>query len=181
MNLEKQFRFALSKALTSTAFKAKDATKAAIKRKFTVRNNWLDSPVGPRVLPASKTELSTAVVLKKDFLNLFTKGGIKLPGGKYIAVPTKNVRRNKQDIVTRRNRPKQLQRTFIGTGKSGRKIIFQQTGKGKNRRVRAMYVLIPQAEIKAAPTITIAVPKTFEREFSNLFFAELRNAIRTAR
>lgn len=181
INLTKQFTFALSRALNSTAKLAQAATKAAIQSTFTVRNNWLNSPVGPKVLYATKTDLSAAVVMKGGFLNLHETGGIKLPSGRFLALPTRNVKRNKRDIVTRSNRPTQLKNTFIGTGKSGRKVIYQKIGKGKRQKVRAVYVLIPQAEIDKEPTMTAAVPRTVEKEFAGVLFRELRNALATAK
>ena len=181
IDLNKQFRFALSKALNATAKLAQTATKKAIQSSFTIRGNWLNSAIGPKVLFATKDDLSAAVVMKGDFLNLQETGGIKLPSGRFLAVPTGNVRRTKRDIIARSNRPKNLRNTFIITGKSGRKLIAQRTGRGKKKTVKIMYVLIPQAEIDKTPTFTVAVPKTFEKEFSGVFFEELKRALATAK
>ena len=112
MNLEKQFRFALYRALNETAKTAQRAVKGEIQHGFTVRTNWLNSAVGPKVLFATKDDLSAAVAMKGDFLSLHEGGGIKLPSGKYLAVPTGNVRRTKRDIVQRSQRPKNLRGAF---------------------------------------------------------------------
>ena len=181
IDLNKQFRFALSKALNSVAKSAQAATKKAIQGAFTIRGNWLNSAIGPKVLFASKEDLSAAVVMKGDFLNLQETGGIKLPSGSYIAIPTSKVRRTKRDIIARSNRPRQLQNTFVATGKSGRKVIYKRVGKGKRQKTVAMYILVEQAKVDKQPTFSIAVPKTFEKEFSGVFFEELKRALMTAK
>lgn len=180
MNLERQFRFALSKTLNTIAKTGVEAVRSEAQSKFTIRTNWLKSAVGPKVLPATKQDLSAAVAMRGGFLNLQEEGGIKLPSGTFIAVPARGVRRTKRDLVQKSQKPLALKNAFIATTRSGRKAIFQRVGRGRSRRVRVMYFLIPRAEIEEKPTFTSTVPRVLERDFSNTLFREFRNALATA-
>lgn len=209
INLEKQFRFAIASALTKTAKSAQGAAIGEIKSTFTVRNNWLTSPIGPKILPATKTDLSAAVVLKTDILNLHEDGGIKLPSGTFIAIPTSNVRRRKNSIVATSDRPRNLSgKAFVlplksggrgGGGKGKLGIFVRVNGRVRNKydrptsrkrkvqytyqksALKLMYILVPHAKIEERPTVTTAAMKTFEKQFSNTLFQELKNALATAR
>jgi len=183
IDLNKQFRFALAKSLTLTAKEAQKEVLGELRETFTIRTNWLQpsNAMGIKVLPADRNDLSAAVVTRAGWLGLHEVGGIKLPSGTFIAVPTKNVKRTKRDIIQRRSRPRQLTKTFIGTGKSGRKIIYQKTGKGERAKVRAMYILIEAAQIEKEPTVTTPTVKVFQDRFSTILFSELKSALATAK
>lgn len=185
-NVAKQVTFALASALTATAKEAQSASVADIEGTFTVRNNW-DKPsnaMGVKVLPASKTDLSAAVVTRADWLNLHERGGIKVPGGRFLAIPTSNVRRTKRDIVQRGQRPKALvgKRDFvIRTKRNGKAILFQRRGRKKNSHIVAMYVLDKKAPIKKRSTFREPVVLTVEKRFDALFERKMREAFRTAK
>jgi hypothetical protein len=185
-NTAKQVTFALASTLTAVAKEAQSAAVSDIEETFTVRNNW-DKPsnaMGVKVLPASKTDLSAAVVTRADWLNLHEEGGIKIPGGRFLAIPTSNVRRTKRDIVQRGQRPKALigKRDFvIRTKKNGKTILFQRRGRRKNSQIVAMYVLDKKAPIKKRSTFREPVMLTVEKRFDAIFERKMREAFRTAR
>lgn len=185
-DIAKQVRFALASTLTAVAKEAQPASISEVEHSFTVRNNWLkpSNAMGIKVLPASKDDLSGAVVTRADWLNLHEEGGVKIPGGQFLAIPTSNVRRTKRQIIQRGQRPKALvgKRDFVlKTKKNGKLILFQRRGRKKKSHVVAMYILDKKAPIKKRPTFREPVVLTFEKRFDPLFHRNLQNALRTAR
>jgi hypothetical protein len=184
--LDKQVTFATALALTQTAKDAQGAVIGDIESTFTVRNNW-DKPsnkFGIRITPATKDHLTSVVRTDADWLNLHEEGGIKIPEGHFIAIPTSNVRRTKKQIVQKGQRPKALfgKRDFlILTKKNRRPVLFQRFGRGKRSDIKAMYVLVPRGQIKRESTVFDPVQKTVERVFGQNFSKALQRAIATAK
>lgn len=181
----KQVTFALASALTAVAREAQAASVSDIERTFTVRNNW-DKPsnaMGVKVLPASKTDLSAAVVTRADWLTLHEEGGTKRPDGRNIAIPSENVRRTKRDLVQRSQRPKALRgkRDVVLPLKSGGEGLFQRRGKGKRSRLVFLYRLKPSARIRKQSTLVEPTVRVFGKRFDEIFFSKLKEAFRTAR
>jgi hypothetical protein len=184
-DVAKQFTFALAAALTATAKEAQSVVIADIEGTFTVRTNW-DRPsnaMGIKVLPATKDDLSAALVTRADWLQLHESGGDKIPAGEFIAVPTSNVRRTKRDIIRKSQRPRALRadRTVVLPLKNGEKMIFQRVGKGKNSKLVAMYRLIPRANIKEQSTFLAPAVQVYEKRFAIILEEKLKLAIATAR
>jgi hypothetical protein len=181
-NLAKQVTFALTATLTALAREAQAASVASIESTFTVRNNW-DKPsnaMGVKALAATKDDLTSAVATRADWLHEETRP--KIPFGNYIAIPTKNVRRSKRDIIQKGQRPKNLRRAFvIKTRKQGVAMLFQRRGRGKRSEIVAMYKLIPRALIRKQSTLVEPTVKVFERRFDKVFESQLRRALATAR
>lgn len=180
----KQVRFALASALTAVAKEAQFASISSVERAFTVRNNWLQpsNAMGLKVLAATKEDLSAAVVTRADWLVLHEEGGTKKPAGSSLAIPTRNVRRTKRDMIRRTQRPKALRgkRTFVLPTKNG-PVLFQRKGRGKRSTVTALYRLKPSARIRRQSTVVEPTARVFERRFDAVFEGQLRRAFRTAR
>lgn len=180
-NVAKQVTFALASALTAVAKEAQAASIADIEETFTVRNTW-DQPsnaMGIKALPASRDDLTAAVATRADWLHEETRP--KLPFGNYLAIPTKNVRRSKRDIIQKGQRPKNLRRAFIIKTRNGTAMLFQRRGKGKRSEIVAMYKLVPRALIRKQSTLVEPTVAVFEKRFNPLFEQKLREAIRTAK
>ena len=180
-NVAKQFTFALASALTATAKRAQTNTIGDIRNTFTVRNTWVNpgNAMGIKVLPASKMDLSTAVVTRADWLIPHEEGATKKPQGNYLAVPTRFVRRTKRDIIRKTQRPRNLKegKTVVLPLRNGGRMIFER----RNKRLVPLYRLIRQAQIDEAPTLTEQTLKTFEKEFEPLLYQKLRMALATAK
>lgn len=184
-NAEKQVRFAVAVALTQTAKEAQKTVLADIGSTFTLRNNWSQpsSAVGIKALPATKTDLSAAVVTKADWLIEHETGEDKVPEGRHLTVPSANVRRTKRDIVARVQRPRALRnkRDVVLPLKGGGLGLFQRRGRGKGSKLVFLYTMTRRARIRRQPTVVEPTVQTFEKKFDRLLEKSLRAAFRTAR
>lgn len=179
-----QVTFALAATLTQLAKEAQTADIASIENTFTVRNNW-DRPsnaMGVKVLPATKDDLSSAVVTRADWLIPHEEGTDKTPlrVGGMLAIPTKEVRRTKRDIIRKNQRPRALSKAFILKTRNGPVIAMWQ-GRGKNRDLVVLYRLRPRAHIRKQSTLVAPTVKVFEKRFNPVFEEQLRKAVATAR
>jgi hypothetical protein len=184
-NLVKQVTFALAQTLTGVVKEAQSVVISDIENTFTVRNNW-DKPsnaMGINALPATKTDLSAALVTRADWLIAHEEGEDKVPEGNSLAVPSKNVRRTKRDIIQRSQRPKALRgkRDVVLPLKGGGTGLFQRKGKGKNSRLVFLYALAKRARIRKQATVVEPAVKVVEKKFGKLFYANLKKALRSAR
>jgi hypothetical protein len=183
--LDKQVRFALTMALTATAKDAQGEIRDSLQDTFTIRNRWLDqsNKFGIKVRPAKKDDLVAQVGTDADWLQFHEEGGIKTPQGHFIAIPTRNVRRTKKQIIQKGQRPRALigKRDFLITTKAGRVVLFQRTGRGKRSGIKAMYVMVPRSSIKKHSTILDPTMKAIQQRFGGNFSKALKRAIATAR
>ncbi|HEY0098648.1 MAG TPA: hypothetical protein VGB76_06805 [Pyrinomonadaceae bacterium] len=184
-NLVKQVTFALAQTLTGMVKEAQGEVISDIENTFTVRNNW-DKPsnaMGIKALPATKQDLSAALVTRADWLIPHEEGEDKVPEGKALAVPSKNVRRTKRDIIQRSQRPKALRgkRDVVLPLKGGGQGLFQRKGRGTNSKLVFLYALAKRARIRKQPTVVEPTVKVVEKKFDKLFYANLKKALRTAR
>ncbi|MCA1567249.1 MAG: hypothetical protein LC803_16675 [Acidobacteria bacterium] len=185
INVAKQVTYALAQTLTGVVKQAQGDVVSGIESTFTVRNNW-DRPsnaMGIKALPATKTDLSAALVTRADWLIPHESGEDKTPAGNSLAVPSKNVRRTKRDIIGRSQRPKALRgkRDVVLPLKGGGTGLFQRKGRGRNSKLVFLYTLAERARIRRQPTVIEPTLKVFERKFDKLFFDNLRKALRTAK
>lgn len=185
INLVKQVTFALAQTLTAVVKEAQTEVIRDIEGTFTVRNNW-DKPsnaMGIKALPATKTDVSAALVTRADWLIPHEQGEDKVPDGKFLAVPGRNVRRTKRDIVQRSQRPKALRgkRDVVLPLKGGGMGLFQRKGRGSNSRLVFLYALAKRARIRKQATVIEPTLKVVEKKFDKIFYEKLKQAIRTAR
>lgn len=184
-NLAKQATFALAQTLTQTAKAVQAGVVSSVRENFTVRNNWVEpsNAMGVKVLPASKADLSAAVVTRADWLTLHEEGGEKVPRGEHLAIPSANVRRTKRDVVQRSQRPGALRgkRDVVLPLKKGGFGLFQRRGRGKKKPLVFLYRLTKRAKIRKQPTFSKPAEREFERNFNRLFEKNFREAIRTAK
>lgn len=184
-NTAKQVTFALASTLTAVAKEAQAASISDIGETFTVRNNWVQpsNAMGVKVLPASKQDLSAAVVTRADWLTLHEVGGTKRPEGRNVAIPSDNVRRTKRDLVRRSQRPKALRgkRDVVLPLRRGGHGLFQRRGKGPRGRLVFLYRLTPSARIRKESTVVEPTARVFEKRFDAIFERKLRQAFRMAK
>jgi hypothetical protein len=189
-DFDKQTRFALASALTLTAKEAQAASIREIEGSFTIRTNW-DKPsniFGVRVQPATKQNLVAIVGTAADWLEKFMRHPegvvVDLPQGKYFAIPTKNARRTKRDIIQKGQRPLALlgKRDFIiKTKNKGILVLFQRRGRGRNSQMIAMYVLYPARKIHEKDVLFGPTQRVFEKRFADILAVQLQKAFATAR
>lgn len=143
-----QVPFASAMALTQTVRDIQTVERTEeLPRRFTLRNRWVQQ--GIVITPATKRSLVAAVGSRDHFMALHATGGTKRPQrSKNISVPA-GVKRNKRDLITRANRPRQLldrRRVFVNRIKGGTLAILQRLTR-KRYPLRVLYVLSPFAKV----------------------------------
>lgn len=182
-NVAKQVTFALAATLTAVAREAQAVSVASIEETFTVRNNW-DKPsnaMGVKALPATKTDLSSAVATRADWLHEEDRTKEAQRSGGSLAIPTAAVRRTKRDIIQRSQRPKALGgKAFVLKSRTG-PVLVRRQGRGKHKKLVVLYRLKPSARIRKQSTLVEPTVRVFERRFDRVFEQNLRRALATAR
>jgi len=174
----KNLNFGTAVGLTKTAKEGQAAVFGAVKGAFKGPNNWLRSPIGIKITPATPRTLRSEVKTSAKFLPLQDEGGTKLPYGNHLCIPA-----TKGPLAGRRRippnmRPKAIMdsgKGFITTTKSGTKImgIRGLKSRGKYAGFTIMYVLIPKANIKAANVFYDPIKKVVDRRLA----INIRNGI----
>ncbi|MCG8423991.1 MAG: hypothetical protein MJE77_39370 [Proteobacteria bacterium] len=100
--LEKQIRFAASRAINDAAFDVRAALVDSLETSFTVRNTY--SARGFRVQKAKRSDLTAVVGQQREYLVEHVVGGRRRRG----AIPTWAVRRNPKRAVRRSRWPGRL-------------------------------------------------------------------------
>lgn len=145
-----QFRFAVAKALTTTAKQVQTEVKARMPERFTIRRNWVVLQL--KMKAADKRGLEAIVYHNAPFMSMQETGGNKLAKRRYIAIPTSAVKRTKSQVVAKSDRPQALMakaKTAIIEYKGNKWIALQkrEKGRGEGHKLRLLYLLIPQAHI----------------------------------
>lgn len=182
-NLAKQVTFALVSTLTALAREAQAASIASIESTFTVRNNW-DKPsnaMGIKALPATKTDLTSAVATRADWLHEEARTKEPLRAGGQLAIPTAEVRRTKRDIIQRSQRPKALAGKAFRLKTRNGPVLAYRKGRGKNKQLVVLYRLKPSARIRKQSTLVEPTVKVFEKRFDKVFEQQVRRALATAK
>ncbi|HEX6940904.1 MAG TPA: hypothetical protein VF158_15915 [Longimicrobiales bacterium] len=107
-----QLPFATSRAINATAFDARDAIRAGVRDRFTIRRRWVVNGIQiPKGGRATKQKLEAVVELerRRAFLAKFEEGGTKrgtptMP----IAIPTEHIRPTPEKIPPLALYPKNL-------------------------------------------------------------------------
>jgi hypothetical protein len=153
---KEQLPYASALALTRTAEDVRDAIIKELPDHFKIRSTWYlpQMKYGIRSTKATKAGQQSTVYTNAYWLPLQETGGIKLPPNKMLALPTEQVKANKNDIITASNRPRALMKSgkaWVGRDRANELVIFQRVGKGTKRgkkdAITVPYVLKPRARI----------------------------------
>jgi hypothetical protein len=181
-NIGKQLPFAISKALNSTAEKMRTDTLQGAKAVLNIRGSWSNprTKFGFNVKPSTKDNLTAEIYTKADWMVMQEDGGVKTAKG-MIAIPTAEVRRNKNDIITKGNRPKMAKGAFKVTMKDGKQFIAKRVGRGKNKRLVILYWLEKRANIKGVYKFHDIGMKTFKYNIESDMKSAIDYALATAK
>ena len=181
-NYSKQLPFAISNAINDIAGQVQTQEKANIRSKFTIRNNWLDkSPIAVKRTWSKKTTLTAMVYSDAKFLPRHEEGTTKIPYGRYLAIPTSNVKRGPRGAVPARQKPAALKRSFVVTTRQGQPILLQRTGKGPASTTKAMYMLETRAKTRPVLQWYAIGGREIDKRWRVAFDKALDNALRTAK
>ena len=185
--LAKQLPFATSQALNDMGYQVRDASRLQMPTRFTIRRPWVVNQVD--VLErASKANLSVTIGPKPTapFLDLQELGGVKLPHGNFVAIPTSLVRRTKTQLVSKADKPRQLGDKVFVEQYHGHYWLALKGGKGaqqrgSNRNLRFLYLLAPKVDVKPRLGLhDIGLP-IVQRDFQSAIAQRLEAALATAR
>lgn len=182
--IAKQFAFASAQALTKTAKEAQIAIIDQLPEHFTLRGNWFQPgyKFGIKIKPAKKDNLKAIVGTDADWLEKFETGADKTPRNKFLAIPTDNVRRSKRQIIQRGQRPGALRGKgdVVLQTKSG-PVLFVRQGRGKNKRLVALYNLEVKAKIRKNSAVIEPAVKVINGRLYKNFSESFIKALKTAR
>lgn len=181
----KQATFAAVKAINSIAKEGQSAViDDELPKDFTLRTNWYkpSNRFGIRVRFANKNKLRAEVGTDAEFLDKFETGNDKTPKNEFLAIPTDNVRRNKKQLIQRLQRPQGLRGRgdVVLPTKSG-PMLFQRQGRGKNKRLVALYNLEKRAKIQKLSPVIAPVVRVVNGKLMRNFNEEFIKALKTAR
>jgi hypothetical protein len=179
-----QLPFATAKALTQLANESRAEIVKDLPSNFTLRNQWWrpGSQFGMNVKTAKKTDWPRPVAevyTRAHWMIIQETGGVKRPvSGSNLAIPTRNVRRNKRDIITAANRP-----SGSAMAKAFKKTIGGDSYlvKPSKKSLLSMYLIKPSANVRKKFGFEITVREIVARRWSTVFSNAVADAIRTAR
>ena len=182
-----QLPFAASQALNDMAYKTRDATRAQMVSRFTIRRPWVVNQVDV-LQKANKASLTATVGPKPaaSFLNLQELGGVKLPHNRFVAIPTSLVRRTKTQLISKSDKPAQLgDKVFVEQYKGNYWLALKGVKgarqRGNNSNLRFLYLLAPKADIKPRLGLHEIGMPIVQRDFQSALIQRLEAAIASAR
>jgi hypothetical protein len=183
-NIGRQVPFATALALTRTAKEIQREEIAHIRTAFTVRGSWLriGGKFGVGIVPASKENLVAVVESRAPWLEAHEEGTVRTPEGAHFAIPQKDIRRTKTQVIAKAQRPRALKRAFKVETKAGRvPLLLQRVGRGKNSILRVMYQLTGRARIEPRLEFLRTGKAVVEKAWRRIFSEALDHAIHTAK
>jgi hypothetical protein len=185
--LGKQMPFALATALNRTA----NAAQKDIRQNMSSsgmfqfrRKAFIESTIYRDKATdfATKThpQASVRVHPQRNFLAKHEDGGTKSPSsGRSIAIPSDGVRRNKNEIITKAQRPAALlgKRGYHRDGD----VIYKSTGRGKAKRRTALYLLRRAVKLSPRLRFVSTAETTITKEWSSIALKAVQDALDTAR
>ncbi|MDD3676792.1 DUF6441 family protein [Thauera propionica] len=158
---------AVAKALTRTAYDARDAVRAVMPRRFTIRRPWVVQGVG--VTPANPRTLSAEVWSRDRFMALQEAGGVKT--GK-LAIPVgRMAAKAKTQVIPKSQWPRAMlakKGVFVRRG-----TVFERKGKA----IQALYLLRRQQKVEPRFGMADAVRSVALREYRRQMERALREEL----
>lgn len=176
-----QFNFAVAKALTETAYEVQKEVRGNMPSRFTLRRNWIVQ--GIRVEKATKANLTATVYSRDKFMGLQEFGGTKNPLRRYLAIPTKAVRRTPKDMIKKADRPQALgDKAHVVEVNGNKYLALKKARKGRaNNELRLLYLLVPQADVKERLGLNKDGQRIARAKFIQNLKRSLAYAVSTAR
>ena len=180
----RQAPFAVSRTLNALANETQRTVQNQLGERFTLRRpDFVKRTIyrQPGEDSATKTKLESAVRVHPDrnFLAKFEDGGEKTAKqGRMIAIPV-DVRRNKSDIVTKANRPRELLRKPKVRIRND--AIVQRMGRAKAAVSRVLYVLKRSVSIEPRLHMADTAKDVVEQQFDRIATEQIEYALKTAK
>jgi hypothetical protein len=180
-NIEKQTTYGISIGLNKLAEHIRKSELESAKQEFTLRGKWYQpkNRYGFNIKYANKSYPVATVFTRADWLALHTEGGVKSSSGR-LAIPTADVKRNKQDMVKRGSKPRAIKGSFLMHTQKGDAIAVRK-GRGKSKKLVIMYWLEDKARIKKRFDFNKIGEKVYERNAQRYLSEGIAHAWRTAK
>ncbi|MDD3676055.1 hypothetical protein [Thauera propionica] len=164
---------AAAKALTRTAFDARDAVRDGLPERFTLRRPWVSRGIG--VTPAKPRTLMAEVWSRDRFMAAQETGGSHpdarpIPAGRLREMAQTRVIPKSQWLDRVKNKPN----VFYRAG-----MLFERRDE---RRILALYLLRPKTQIKVRPrlgmseTVRSVALRDYQRQMERALREELAKA-----
>lgn len=179
----KNIQFGTAVGLTKTAKEGQAGVISALQSKFTIRGQWFkqNTPVGIKVKPATRDSQRAEIWTAAPFLPRHEDGSVKLPYKNWLAIPTENVRKSKAAKIPANLRPNRLQNAFVIVTKGGTRLLCVRKGRGKNRSVTVMYILVRRAKINKAEIWDQPIRSVIARRLDDNIADGIDKALKTMR
>ncbi len=176
-----QLQFAVAKALTQTAYEVQADVKRAMPGRFTLRRQWIVQ--GIRAQKATKAELVATVYSRDKFMGLQEFGGPKSPLRRYLAIPTRAVRRTKTDMIRKSDRPAALgDKVEVVEYEGNKYLALKKARRGASGNgLRLLYLLVPRSQIEERLGLNKDGQRIARARFARNLRAALDYAVATAR
>ena len=176
--LEKQIRFAAIAAATAVVKEAQRVVIGKIQDTFITRNEWFapTNYYGIHFKAATPEDPNAHLETHAYWLVPHETGETKEPHGMFLAIPTKEVQPNIQNMIPPHLRPRNLENAFILNTKRGPKI-FQRI----NGQLRLVYNLARQVKVRKQSTVIEPTIEVAQTRFASHFANKLKEAIKSAK
>jgi hypothetical protein len=138
-----QIPFAMSVALNQALKDTREyLTKVTWPSSITQRNpTFIRAALQTKFSDKYNLEGSIYDALDRGHLKEHAEGGTHAARGSNLAIPSRNVKKTAHGVSSSQ-KPLRLTRSFKAKGR-----IYQQTGRGKSRRLKVMYLLKPSVPV----------------------------------
>ena len=156
-------------------------SRAEMPARFTLRRQWIVN--GIRVEKATKANLVATVFSRDAFMGLQEFGGQKDPRKRFIAIPTKAVRRTKSDIIAKSDRPQNLgARAEVIEYKGNKWLALKRARSGRSgNELRLLYLLVPRAQLHERLGLREIGTRVTRERFMQIWRQCLEDALPTSR
>ena len=147
-----QMPYATSRALNSLAFDVRDKVRGSMPQNFTIRRKWVVNQLQVKQR-ADKRQLEAVVGTSDagEFLAKHEEGGTRTALGRYVAIPTRAVKRTKTDQIRKSDRPASLGTKASVVDYNGNKWLAlnksRKWAQGSASKTRLLYLLKPRTQI----------------------------------
>lgn len=162
---------AAAKALTRTAFDARDAVRASLPDRFTLRRPWVSRGIG--MTPATTSTLTATVWSRDWFMALQESGGTKSGKISIPLGPTAQIAQTK--VIPKTQRPARLLRQSAVFYRDG--TVFKRQGA---ERIVGLYLLRREHKVQArfgmTDTVRSVALSEYQRQMQRALHEELARA-----
>lgn len=178
-----QLPYAQSRALNSLAYETRDQTRVGMRSNFTIRRPWVVNQMQVRK-KATKADLEAIIGTSDNakFLGKHEDGGTRTALGRFVAIPTRAVRRTKTQQISARDRPKALgDRAGIVTFKGDQYLALKKGRWNKSGGGRLLYLLKPRVEIDERLRLQQTGRRVIATQATRKLSEAIDQALRTAK